>query len=83
VIPPSGHGGAISWSGDETPRALPVIHSVAEMERFEVARPDTGLRGTAIAWWGQMKESPRRPSDIQRPARPRGHGYAPGGLSRT
>ncbi len=56
VIPPSGHGGEISWSADETPRAIPVIHTIEEMERFEVAAPDTGLRGTAIKWWAIMKE---------------------------
>ncbi len=82
VIPPSGHGGEISWSGDETPRALPVIHSIAEMERFEVARPDTGLRGTAIAWWGQMKEfaTQTKVTFNGQPGRV-DTGFAPGGLS--
>jgi uroporphyrinogen-III decarboxylase len=56
VIPPSGHGGEVGWMDDGPPRAVPVIHSVEQMERFEVAKPDTGLRGKAIDWWLQMKE---------------------------
>lgn len=56
VIPPSGHGGEIGWLEDGPPRAIPAIRSVDAMERFEVARPDTGLRGKAIEWWQRMKE---------------------------
>ena len=56
VIPPSGHGGEVGWMDDGPPRAIPVIHSVAEMERYEPAKPDTGLRGRAIDWWLRMKE---------------------------
>ena len=56
VIPPSGHGGEVGWVDDGPPRAVPVIHTVEQMERFEVAKPDTGLRGKAIEWWHQMKD---------------------------
>jgi uroporphyrinogen-III decarboxylase len=56
VIPPSGHGGEVGWMDDGPPRAVPVIHSVEQMERFEVAKPDTGLRGKSIEWWLKMKE---------------------------
>ena len=56
VIPPSGQGGEVGWPEDGPPRAIPVIHTVEQMERFEIAKPDTGLRGKAIAWWQQMKE---------------------------
>ncbi|NQT53479.1 hypothetical protein HQ576_15580 [bacterium] len=56
VIPPSGHGGDVGWPEDGPPRALPVIRTVEKMERFEVADPETGLRGKAIAWWREMKE---------------------------
>ena len=56
VIPPSGHGGEVGWVDDGPPRAIPTIKSVEQMERFEVAKPDTGLRGKAIDWWLQMKE---------------------------
>ena len=55
VIPPSGNGGEVGWMDDGPPRAIPVIHSVEQMERFEVAKPDTGLRGKAIDWWLRMK----------------------------
>jgi uroporphyrinogen-III decarboxylase len=56
VVPPSGHGGEVGWSDDETPRAIPVIHTVEQMERFEIAKPDTGLRGKAIEWWCKMND---------------------------
>jgi uroporphyrinogen-III decarboxylase len=56
VIPPSAHGGEVGWVEDGPPRAIPVIHSVEQMERFEVAAPDAGLRGKAIEWWQRMKE---------------------------
>ncbi len=56
VIPPSGNGGEVGWMDDGPPRAVPVIKTVEQMERFEVAKPDTGLRGKAIQWWLQMKE---------------------------
>ena len=56
VIPPSGNGGEVGWMDDGPARAIPTIKTVEEMEQFEVAKPDTGLRGTAIEWWLQMKE---------------------------
>ena len=56
VVPPSGHGGEVGWSDDGPPRAVPTIGMVEEMERFEVAEPDTGLRGQSIEWWHRMKE---------------------------
>lgn len=56
VVPPSGQGGEIGWSDDETPRAIPVIHNIDQMEAFEVAKPDTGLRGKVVEWWGRMRE---------------------------
>ena len=56
VIPPSGHGGKVQWVDDGPPRAIPVIRTIEEMERFEVAKPNTGLRGKAIRWWLRMKE---------------------------
>lgn len=56
VIPPSGHGGEIGWSDDGPPRAIPTIKTVEQMEAFQVAKPDTGLRGKAIEWWLKMKE---------------------------
>jgi uroporphyrinogen-III decarboxylase len=56
VIPPSAQGAEIGWVEGGPPRAQPVIRSIEDMERFAVARPDAGLRGTAIAWWRRMKE---------------------------
>lgn len=56
VIPPSGQGGEVGWIDDGPPRAIPVIKTVEQMERFGVAKPHTGLRGKAIEWWHRMKE---------------------------
>ena len=55
VIPPSAQGAEIGWTEDSPPRAIPVIHTLDEMERFEVQPPDAGLRGKAIDWWLQMQ----------------------------
>ena len=55
VIPPSAHGGEVGWVEDGPPRAIPVIKTVEQMERYEPAAPDAGLRGKAIEWWREMK----------------------------
>jgi len=56
VVPPSGHGGEVAWNDDGPPRAVPVIHTVEQMEAFRVAQPETGLRKKAIEYWRRMKE---------------------------
>jgi uroporphyrinogen-III decarboxylase len=56
VIPPSAHGGEVGWVEDGPPRAVPVIHTVEQMERYQPAAPEAGLRGKAIQWWHEMKE---------------------------
>lgn len=56
AIPPSAQGAEVGWTDDNPIRAIPTIHTVDEMERFEVAQPDAGLRGTTIEWWQKMKE---------------------------
>src|SRR5512137_45923 len=44
VIPPSAHGGEVGWMDDGPPRAIPVIKTVEQMERYMPAEPDAGLR---------------------------------------
>ena len=56
VMPPSAHGGEVGWTDDAPARAIPVIKTVEQMERFEPGEPDAGLRGKAIKWWLTMKE---------------------------
>jgi uroporphyrinogen-III decarboxylase len=56
VIPPSAHGGKVGWLDHGPPRAIPVIKTIEQMERYEPAAPDAGLRGKAIEWWHKMKE---------------------------
>lgn len=56
AIPPTALGAEVGWTDDEPIRAIPTIHSIEQMERFEVRKLDAGLRGTAIDWWLQMRE---------------------------
>ena len=56
AIPPSAQGAEVGWTEDQPIRALATIHSIEDMERFEVARPDASLRGVTIDWWLKMKE---------------------------
>jgi hypothetical protein len=56
AIPPSAHGAEIGWVEEEPLRALPIIHTLEQMEAYAPPAPDAGLRGTAIAWWQQMGE---------------------------
>ncbi len=56
VVPPSAYGAEIGWTPESPPRAIPVIHTVEEMERFPMPAPDANLRGTTIEWWLRMKE---------------------------
>ena len=56
AIPANGQGAEVGWTDDNPIRAIPTIHTVEEMERFQVAKPDAGLRGVTIAWWQKMKE---------------------------
>lgn len=56
VVPPSAYGAEIGWTPDSPPRAIPIIHSVEEMESFTIPEPDAGLRGKTIEWWLEMRE---------------------------
>jgi len=56
IVPPSAHGAEIGWTPDSPPRAIPVIHSLAEMEEYQPPQPDAGLRGTVIEWWQTMRD---------------------------
>ncbi len=55
AVPPSAQGAEIGWTEGSPPRALAAIHTPDQMEAFQVAEPDAGLRGTVIDWWQQMK----------------------------
>lgn len=56
VIDPSAFGAEIGWSDHETPRAIPVIESVDEMDNYSMPELDSGLWGKQIEWWYKMKE---------------------------
>jgi uroporphyrinogen-III decarboxylase len=55
AVPPSAQGAEIGWAEGSPPRALPTIHNLEQMEAFQVAAPNSGLRGTVIDWWQQMQ----------------------------
>jgi uroporphyrinogen-III decarboxylase len=56
VIPPSAHGAEVGWMDDGPPRAIPVIRTIEQMERYQPPEPEAGLRKKAIAWWHEMKQ---------------------------
>jgi hypothetical protein len=56
AVPPSAQGAEVGWTDDNPIRAIPTIHTVEAMERFEIARPNAGLRGTTLEWWQTMRE---------------------------
>lgn len=56
AVPPSAQGAEIGWTEGSPPRAQPVIHTLEQMEAFQVAAPDAGLRATVIDWWRRMHD---------------------------
>ena len=42
VIPPSAYGAEIGWTEGSPPRAVPVIHTLEGMERYEPPPPEHG-----------------------------------------
>ena len=48
-------GAEVAWPENETLQACPGIHSVEEMERFEIPPPDAGLWGRQLDWCAQMR----------------------------
>jgi uroporphyrinogen-III decarboxylase len=49
-------GCEIGWSDNETPRAIPTIRSVEQVEAYEIPEPTAGLRGKVLDWHFRMKE---------------------------
>lgn len=56
VVNASALGCEIGWSDHETPRAIPVIKTIDEMESFEIPEPEAGLWGKVLDWHFKMKE---------------------------
>jgi len=48
-------GAEVHWPENETLQACPTIHTVDQMERFEIPPPDAGLWGRLVDWCGQMR----------------------------
>ena len=60
VVNASAFGAEIGWSEDETPRALPTIKHVEDIEQLEIPEPDAGLWGKTLEWWHRMRELARQ-----------------------
>ncbi|HEY3416420.1 MAG TPA: uroporphyrinogen decarboxylase family protein, partial [Armatimonadota bacterium] len=56
VIEADAMGAEIVWPENETLQSVPTIHTVEEMERFEIPAPTSGLWGRMIEWWLKMRE---------------------------
>jgi len=56
VIDADALGCEIGWSDNETPRAIHTIHSVEQMEAYEIPEPTSGLWGKMLDWHFRMKE---------------------------
>jgi len=56
VVNASAFGAEIGWSDTETPRALPVIRDVSQVDAMPIPEPTSGLWGRVLMWWHRMKE---------------------------
>jgi len=56
VIEADAMGAEIVWPENETLQSRPTIHTVEQMERFEIPPPTAGLWGRMTEWWLRMKE---------------------------
>jgi len=56
VIEAHAMGAEVVWPENETLQSVPTIHTVEEMERFEIPAPTSGLWGRMVEWWLRMKE---------------------------
>ena len=56
VVNADAFGAEIDWSDNETPRALPLIRDVSDVDSFEVPHPSAGLWGRLLEWGYRMKE---------------------------
>jgi uroporphyrinogen-III decarboxylase len=59
VVNASAFGAEVVRPRGETPRAVPVIHSIDAMDGLEVPGPDAGLWGTMETWWRRFEELAR------------------------
>ncbi|MBI4025898.1 MAG: hypothetical protein HY360_13010 [Verrucomicrobia bacterium] len=55
VLDSEAFGAEVIWPENETLHTRPTIHSVEEMDRFEIPAPINGLWGRTIDWCQQMK----------------------------
>lgn len=49
-------GAEIGWSEHETPRAIPTIHTVEQMDAWQIPEPTSGLWGKMLDWHFKMKK---------------------------
>lgn len=56
VVNASAFGAEIGWCENQTPRALPTIKRVEDVDRLEIPEPVAGLWGKVLEWGARMKE---------------------------
>lgn len=56
VIEAHAMGAEVVWPENETLHSQPTIHTVEQMEAFEIPAPTSGLWGRVAEWWLRMKE---------------------------
>jgi len=56
VVEADAMGAEVIWPENETLQSRPTIHTVEEMERFEIPAPTCGLWGRMAEWWRAMRE---------------------------
>ena len=56
VIEAHAMGAEVVWPENETLQSMPTMHTVEEMERFEIPAPMAGLWGRMVTWWQRMQE---------------------------
>ena len=59
VTTSSAFGCEVMWLRNETAHAMPCIHDVADIERFELPSIENSVVGKCIRWWLEMKELAR------------------------
>ena len=56
VLDSDAFGAKTVWPENETLHSTPTIHTVDQMNQFEIPSVNSGLWGKALDWWTQMKE---------------------------
>ncbi|MHB9024149.1 MAG: uroporphyrinogen decarboxylase family protein [Armatimonadota bacterium] len=56
VVDSDALGAQTFWPENETLQVVPTIHTVEQMERFQIPAPDAGMWGMVRDWWLAMRD---------------------------